>query len=102
MVRDRRKIQKALQQKGFKRSDNDHAKFSYFSLTGIKTSVWTKTSYGSKHKDLSDSNISSMARQCRLSNREFNDLIHCPLTRDNYEALLITRKQIVLKGDKLQ
>ncbi|MDD4403139.1 MAG: hypothetical protein PHI24_15155 [Desulfitobacteriaceae bacterium] len=52
--RKREHVQKALQRKGFRRSDNDHAKFTYFTLTGDKTSVWTKTSYGSSHKDLID------------------------------------------------
>jgi hypothetical protein len=100
MVRDRRKIQRALQRKGFQRSDNDHAKFTYFTLAGIKTSVWTKTSYGSKHKNLSNDNISNMARQCRLSNQDFADLVDCPLTREAYETLLVSTKQIVLTVDK--
>jgi hypothetical protein len=99
--RDRRKIQRALQRKGFQRSDNDHVKFIYFTLAGIKTSVWTKTSHGSKHKDLSDEIISNMAHQCRLSNRDFaDDLVDCPLTREAYEALLVSTKQIVSTVDK--
>ena len=102
MTRDRRKIQKALQKKGFRRSNSDHAKFTYHSLSGSKTNVWTKTSYGSKHKNLSDNNISNMARQCRLSNRNFAALIDCPLTRKKYEALLISGNQIRTILDKQQ
>lgn len=98
--RKRELVQNALQRKGFRRSDNDHAKFTYFTLAGDKTSVWTKTSYGSSHKDLIDDNLSKMARQCRLSNKEFANLVDCPLTREAYEALLISNKQIASAVDK--
>lgn len=95
-------VHKALQKKGFKPSNNDHLKFTYFTLAGSKTSVWTKTSYGSSHKDLSNDNISRMSSQCRLTNNQFADLIKCPLTREDYEALLVSLKQISLHGDKPQ
>ncbi|NMB40670.1 MAG: hypothetical protein GX996_01875 [Firmicutes bacterium] len=100
-TRDRRKIQRALLKKGFQRSDNDHAKFTYLTLSGEKTNIWTKTSYGSKHKDLSDNNISNMARQCRLSKRDFMDLVKCPMTREKYEILLLSAGEIASGGDKV-
>jgi hypothetical protein len=96
----RRDIHKALQKKGFRHSNTDHDKFTYFTLAGAKTSIWTKTSYGSNHKDLSDINISRMARQCRLSNKEFADLVNCPLTREAYEALMVSTEQISSMVDK--
>lgn len=96
----RRDVHKALRSKGFKQSNNDHEKFTYFTLTGVKTSIWTKTSYGSNHKDLSDNNISNMSSQCRLSNKQFADLVNCPLTREAYEDLMIFTEQISLKVDK--
>lgn len=99
-IRKRRDVQQALQRKGFARSDNDHAKFTYFTLAGAKTGVWTKTSYGSSHKDLSKTNLSQMARQCRLSNADFGDLLDCPLTREEYEALLVSNEQIASSQDK--
>lgn len=101
-IRKRKDVHKALQRKGFKRSNKDHAKFTYFTLAGAKTGIWTKTSYGSSHKDLSKNNLSKMARQCRLSNEDFEELLDCPLTREEYEALLVSDKQIASSQDKPQ
>jgi hypothetical protein len=30
-----------------------------------------------------------MAKQCKLSNKDFGLLVECPLSRDDYEAKLI-------------
>lgn len=97
--RKRDEIQKALQRKGFKVSNNDHTKLIYFNFAGSKTSVWTKTSFGTSHKDISDDNLSKMARQCRLNKKKFINLIDCPLSREEYEEKLRAEGQITAASD---
>jgi len=81
-------VERSLEAKGFQRAKGgDHNYFHYHSRTGKKTAVFTKTSHGSREID--DSLLGRMARQCKLSRTDFDRLIDCPLTRENYEAKLI-------------
>lgn len=96
-VRDRYKVAKALCSKGFMDTGKDHHRFIYYTLSGIKTAVHTKISRGTSHKGISKDNLGRMAKQCRLSNAEFRDLIDCPLSRENYENLLKTNVDVKLK-----
>lgn len=66
----------------------------YYTISGRKTAVWTKTSRGSSHKDISDDNLRHIAKECRLSMRDFVALLECPLSRDDYEARLIEEAHI--------
>ncbi|MBC8417082.1 MAG: hypothetical protein H8E10_00630 [Desulfobacterales bacterium] len=86
--RSRSEVESALQRKGFVVSQSDHRKFVYRTIEGKKTGVWTKTSHGSSHREISSVNLGKMARQCRLSAGEFKKLIDCPLEREGYEAIL--------------
>ena len=52
-VRDRYKVARALCSKGFTDTENDHRRFIYYTLSGIKTAVHTKISRGSSHKGIS-------------------------------------------------
>ena len=84
----KRKVRKALRKKGFEEVvSGDHMRYWYWTMEGLKTHVSTKTSHGSG-KDIPDSLISVMATQCHLTNAQFQNLVGCPLTRDEYEALL--------------
>lgn len=87
--RKRDDVENCLEKKGFNKSFNDHKKLIYYSFSGKKTSVWTKTSHGSGHNKLSKDILYKMAKQCRLSNKDFEKLIDCPLSRENYETILI-------------
>ena len=49
--------------------------------------MFTKTSHGVK--ELDDSLLSMMSRQCKLNRQDFDRLIDCPLDRDSYERKLI-------------
>lgn len=80
--RKREDVEKQLQRKGFKVSEKDHRKFIYYTISGRKTAVWTKTSRGSGHKDISDDNLKYMARECRLPRKDFTALLECPLSRE--------------------
>jgi predicted transcriptional regulator len=96
MPLERRDVEASLERKGFVLAERDHRFFAYHTIAGHKTSVWTKTSSGTSYKTLSDDLISKMAKQCGLTNKQFKDLVACPLTRDQMEVLLVQNGRIIL------
>lgn len=86
--RNRKDVAQGLERKGFQKSQADHAKFVYHKETGEKTAVWTKVSHGSSHREISPDNQRKMAKQCRLSNKDFEQLLDCPLSREVFQAKL--------------
>lgn len=93
MPRDRRDVESALQGKGFRPKEGDHHFFLYYSLAGLKTQVFTKTSHN--EKQINDHLLGLMARQCRLTSKLFANLLDCPLDRPGYEQEL--RRQGLLR-----
>lgn len=87
MARKPTDVEKSLEKKGFQRKEGDHHYFNYYTKAGKKTQVFTKTSHGVK--ELDDSLLGMMSRQCKLSRQDFDRLIDCPLDRDSYERKLI-------------
>ena len=88
MPRKQAEVEKSLEAKGFQSpKGGDHNYFHYFTIAGKKTAVFTKTSHGSREID--DSLLGRMARQCKLSRSDFDRLIDCPLDRNGYEAKLV-------------
>ncbi len=92
MPRKQNDVEKSLTSKGFQRKEGDHSYFHYYSKAGKKTAVFTKTSHGAREID--ESLLRQMARQCKLSRTDFDQLIDCPLDRDDYETKLIAQKAI--------
>lgn len=89
MQRDRRDVQQGLAGKGFLESESKHhTHYIYQTAEGRKTPVKTRVSRGSSHKSLGDELLGAMAKQCKLTKREFLSLIDCPLSREVYEAQL--------------
>jgi len=97
MPLERRLVESALEKKGFVAENSDHKHFTYHTLAGKKTSLWTKTSHGSGYKTLSDSLVSAMARQCGLTNGQFKQLVDCPLSQESLEGILVENGRIMLK-----
>ena len=89
MPLERRVVERGLKDKGFRLVQGHHAFFIYYSEAGKKSTVRTKTSHGSSHKDIADGLVSQMARQCKLSNQQFRELVGCGLSRAEYEAKLL-------------
>lgn len=89
MPRKQSEIARSLVAKGFRTHDGDHAYFTYYSKAGKKSAVFTKTSHGAREID--DNLLGRMARQCKLSRADFEQLIACPLDRDRYEAKLVAQ-----------
>jgi predicted transcriptional regulator len=96
MPLERRDVEAGLENKGFVLAERDHRFFTYHTIAGHKTSVWTKTSTGTSYKTLSDDLISKMAKQCGLTNKQFKDLVACPLTQGQMEGILVQSGRIIL------
>lgn len=89
MSRARAEVEQALLSKGFRFKGGDH-RFYFFEHDGLITAIFTKVSHGSKYKELDDSLLSMMARQVKLSNRQFTAFVECSLTQEEYVAHLRT------------
>ena len=88
MSLDKKDIESGLPKKGFiKEQGKKHIKFFYYDKNGEKTSVITVMSRGS-YKEIGDRVVSDMAKQCRLSNGEFVDLVECSLSHEDYDQHL--------------
>lgn len=92
MPRKQNEVEKSLLAKGFRPKDGDHHYFNYYSKAGKKTAIFTKTSHGAREID--DSLLGRMARQCKLSRADFDMLIECPLDRNTYEGKLIAQGSV--------
>ncbi len=88
MPRDKRLVENALVRKGFQQEESHHSYFFYYTQAGERTQIRTRTSHGTSSKSLSDNLLSLMARQCKLSKKDFLQLVDCPLERKAYEELL--------------
>jgi predicted RNA binding protein YcfA (HicA-like mRNA interferase family) len=91
MPRKVRDVQAGLLKKGFVRKDSKDAHFHLW-VNGKKTPVYTMVSQG--EKEIHDGLLATMARQVKLSGREFADLLECPLSAETYESMLRERGHI--------
>lgn len=94
MPRKQADVERSLLNKGFQAGSGDHNYFFYHSKAGKKTIVRTKTSHGSREID--DNLLAQMAKQCKLSNKDFGLLVECPLSRDDYEGKLIVAGAVAM------
>lgn len=75
--RTTKEIISSLKKKGFELTRNGDHKIFELIINGRKAGIRTKVSHGNKtvHKNI----LSKMAKQIKISNAQFNDLIECPL-----------------------
>lgn len=85
MPRKRDLIISSLTKKGFRQDDGDHINLIYVRQDGKTSSKRTKISRGTSHKDVSDINMSQMARQVGLNRKQFEQLVDCPMDQATYE-----------------
>lgn len=84
------KIKSSLIKKGFtEANDKDHVVFQYLNNNGQKTTAWTKYSHGKT--DVGDPLIRLMAKQTQLSKKQFEDLVNCPMSKEDYKHILIEK-----------
>lgn len=88
MALSKRKIEKGLKDKGFRKKNKDHVTFRYIASDGTETSIFTHCSHGAGGNDVQDWVIAKMAKQCKISVNEFKDLVDCPLSTEEYEKRL--------------
>jgi len=73
-----------LQKKGFIEADNTHHKYYvYHTIDGKKSKIRTYTSHSGK--EISDSILSQMAKQCKLTNKKFSEFLECSLSQQEFE-----------------
>lgn len=89
-----KKVESALLKKGF-RYDKDktasmsHRAFYFYDLDGNKTSIRTHLSHNSQ--PINDHLISCMAKQLKLKNNQFKDMINCHINHEQYQNILIKK-----------
>ncbi len=89
MPRKVRHVVSGLKAKGFSEDREGHHIFLiYETLSGHKTEIRTRISHQSGGGDISDNLLARMARQMKLSRRDFDHLVDCPLSREEYEIKL--------------
>jgi hypothetical protein len=85
MPRAAREIESALLKKGFQRRESKDAYFHLW-VDGKKTMVFTKMSQG--EKEVHDGLLGAMARQLKLTKQQLVELVDCPLSLEEYAAIL--------------
>lgn len=87
---ERDAVESSLVRKGFVESGGDH-RFFKLMHEGRYTGICTKTSRGSSYKVLNVGLVSQIAKQLKLTTKEFVELVECPLTAEAYIDLLLQR-----------
>lgn len=85
---ERSKVQDNLPKKGFVEEDDRKHVFYLFHYNGRKTHIRTHVSHGSKYKTLNDDLVSMMAKQCKLTTKNFKGLAECTVSHSDYVNLL--------------
>jgi predicted RNA binding protein YcfA (HicA-like mRNA interferase family) len=84
---DPKKTYKNLKKKGFVDSDSKSVDHKYLELFhNDKLVLYTKISHG--NKDIGNHLIKQMSVQCHLDKSEFMDLSNCPLSKQDFLAIL--------------
>ncbi|CAN5619481.1 hypothetical protein BH11ARM2_BH11ARM2_34860 [soil metagenome] len=89
MTRERSAVLSALVKKGFQLKEGDHDFLILHDAQGRKATVNTKLSRGTGHREIGDSLLGLMARQCHLPKSDFIRLIDCGLSGEAYLQKLI-------------
>ena len=83
--RKTRELCNNLQKKGFIPTEKDHIFYTLY-IDGKRTSIRTIVSHGCK--EYSIPLLNQMAKQLSLTNSQFDSLIECPLTYDDFIEIL--------------
>jgi hypothetical protein len=93
-ARKTRELDTALRKKGFVPYEGNHT-FYFLHVRGKKTSIRTKISHGATEYGLDL--LGQMSKQLHLERAEFEQLVDCPVSHQDYVAMLVERGK--LKGD---
>ena len=84
-----RLVRSALLAKGFVERAGDHEYF-HFRAPG-RTKTFTKISHGAR--EIADNPITQMARQMRLTRKQFAEFVECTMTGEKYSELMAETQQ---------
>lgn len=77
---------KALEKKGFRRSNSKDLRFVFYDSDDKKTMVSTMVSHGEREIDIGL--LRCMAKQMRLTMQQFESFVECSLDKATYEAVV--------------
>jgi len=89
----KKKVASSLTSKGFREQPKKDHHYYQFYYKGQKCPIWTKISHGGG-TSIDVGILIQMARQVKLENRDFENLILCPFKEADYIALLLRGKHI--------
>lgn len=98
MSLERDDVESKLSVKGFRLQDDRDHRFYWLHIDEAKQAIYTKVSTGTKYRTLGNDLVLAMARQVRLTTKEFRQLVECSLTAEGYLELLRARGH--LKGPR--
>ena len=78
----KRSIINSMTKKGFKENTSGDHIYLAFVVDGKKTGIKTKVSHS--HSEIGDSLIGLMAKEIKISKRDFMDFINCTLSEQDY------------------
>lgn len=84
-------LERSLIKKGFLKEDGDHHYYHLY-VDDKKTTVFTKLSHSKSEVD--EFILKMMAKQVKLNKKQFEDLINCPLSYEDYIKILTENKII--------
>jgi uncharacterized protein YtpQ (UPF0354 family) len=86
MPKERTHVVSGLKDKGFRleQDKRDHD-FLFFEHVGVTQAIYTKVSRGTSHRTIDDQLLGKMSRQLKLTRKQFNDLVDCPMSQVEYE-----------------
>ena len=90
-ARRARDMRAALARKGFRHKEGHHLKY-YLYVGAKRTKIGTKFSHGVS--EYGDALLAQIARQLRLSRRECDALLDCPLDEEGYRRLMVERGHV--------
>jgi isopenicillin N synthase-like dioxygenase len=79
------KIKDSLTGKGFVERDTHHCYF-WLHIDGKRKAIFTFYSHGAR--ECGDPLLKMMAKQLKLSRKQFDDLVDCPLNGEGYLEIL--------------
>lgn len=86
-------IANSLLKKEFEEKQSSHTRRTYF-IDGKKSSIFTVVSHGKK--EISDDLMHKMAKQIKLSYKQFCDVVDCPMSKEELREFYLEEKIVKL------
>ena len=86
-------IANSLLKKGFEEKQSSHTRLTYF-IDGKKSSIFTVVSHGKK--EISDDLMHKMAKQIKLSYKQFCEVVDCPMSKEELREFYLEEKIVKL------